>query len=54
MLLFRLQISDLNAEFVTRLPDNDLGEAVLMDLRKHNVGTSHIVKGGERLRDLFP
>jgi 2-dehydro-3-deoxygluconokinase len=43
----------LNAEFVTRIPDNDLGESVLMDLRKHNVGTSHILKGGERLGIYF-
>ena len=43
----------LHAEFVTRLPDNDLGEAVLMDLRKHNVGTSYIVRGGNRLGIYF-
>jgi 2-dehydro-3-deoxygluconokinase len=43
----------LHAEFVTRLPDNDLGTAVLMDLRKHNVGTSYIVRGGNRLGIYF-
>lgn len=43
----------LHAEFVTRLPDNDLGESVLMDLRKHNVGTNYIIKGGERLGIYF-
>jgi 2-dehydro-3-deoxygluconokinase len=43
----------LNAEFVTRLPDNDLGQAVLMDLRKHNVGTHHIIHGGGRLGIYF-
>jgi len=43
----------MSAEFVTRLPENDLGDAVIMDLRKHNVGTSHIIKGGERLGIYF-
>ena len=43
----------LNAEFVTRLPENDLGQAVLMDLRKHNVGTHHIIFGGGRLGIYF-
>ena len=43
----------LDAEFVTRLPENDLGESVLMDLRKHNVGTRHIIKGGNRLGIYF-
>ena len=43
----------LNAEFVTRLPENDLGQAVLMDLRKHNVGTHHIIHGGSRLGIYF-
>jgi 2-dehydro-3-deoxygluconokinase len=43
----------LHAEFVTRLPENDLGESVLMDLRKHNVGTSFIVRGGNRLGIYF-
>ena len=43
----------LNAEYVTRLPENDLGQAVLMDLRKHNVGTHHIIYGGDRLGIYF-
>lgn len=43
----------LNTEFVTRLPKNDLGQAVLMDLRKHNVGTHHIIFGGNRLGIYF-
>jgi 2-dehydro-3-deoxygluconokinase len=43
----------LNAEFVTRLPENDLGQAVLMDLRRHNVGTHHIIHGGGRLGIYF-
>jgi 2-dehydro-3-deoxygluconokinase len=43
----------LDTEFVTRLPENDLGQAVLMDLRKHNVGTNHIIHGGGRLGIYF-
>src|SRR5512140_1012596 len=43
----------LQTEYVTRLPKNDLGQAVLMDLRKHNVGTTHILTGGDRLGIYF-
>ncbi len=43
----------LNTEYVTRLPENDLGQAVIMDLRKHNVGTNHIIRGGGRLGIYF-
>ncbi len=40
-------------EFVTRLPKNDIGECALMEMRKHNVGTQHIVYGGDRLGIYF-
>lgn len=40
-------------EFVTRLPKNDLGECALMEMRKRNVGTNHVVLGGERLGIYF-
>ncbi|MDR1981764.1 MAG: sugar kinase [Tannerellaceae bacterium] len=40
-------------EFVTRLPDNDIARACVMDLRKYGVGTSHIVYGGDRLGIYF-
>jgi 2-dehydro-3-deoxygluconokinase len=43
----------LNAEFITRLPDNDLGQSVIMDLKKHSVSTDNIIKGGERLGIYF-
>jgi len=43
----------LQADFVTRLPDNDIGRSVLMDLRKHNVGTGNIILGGDRLGIYF-
>ena len=40
-------------DFVTRLPQNDIGECALMEMRKRNVGTQHIVRGGERLGIYF-
>lgn len=43
----------LKADYVTRLPENDLGQAVLMELRKHNVGTENIIRGGKRLGIYF-
>ena len=43
----------LQTMFVTRLPDNDIGKSVIMDLRKHSVGTDHIIFGGERLGIYF-
>jgi 2-dehydro-3-deoxygluconokinase len=43
----------LKTEFVTRLPDNDVGRSVIMELRKHNVGTGSIIFGGERLGIYF-
>ena len=39
----------LSTEFVTRLPDNDLGKTAISELRRHNVGVSHIIRGGDRL-----
>jgi 2-dehydro-3-deoxygluconokinase len=39
----------LATEFVTRLPSHEIGEACLQFLRQYNVGTSHILRGGERL-----
>lgn len=43
----------MDTEFVTRLPLNDIGEAAIRELRKHNVGTSHIVRGGDRVGIYF-
>ncbi len=40
-------------EYVTRLPQNDLGEACIMELRKFGVGVAHILRGGERLGIYF-
>lgn len=43
----------LETEFVTRLPQNDIARACVMDLRKYGVGTENIVYGGERLGIYF-
>ncbi len=43
----------LPVEFVTRLPDNDIGDCALMEMRKRNVGTRYVVRGGERLGIYF-
>lgn len=40
-------------EFVTRLPENDIGDACLATLRSYGVGTSHITRGGERMGIYF-
>jgi 2-dehydro-3-deoxygluconokinase len=42
-----------NAEFVSRLPQNDIADSCIMNLRKHNVGTRHIIRGGDRLGVYF-
>jgi len=41
------------ADFVTRLPNNDLGDACLQFLRQYGVGTAKIIRGGERLGIYF-
>jgi len=43
----------LETEFVTRIPKNDIGQSVLMELRRHNVGTKYIIQGGDRLGIYF-
>ncbi|MDR2764205.1 MAG: sugar kinase [Tannerella sp.] len=40
-------------EFVTRLPQNDIAEWCLSELRKYNVGTSRIIRGGDRIGIYF-
>lgn len=40
-------------DFVTCLPQNDIGDACLQYLRKHGVGTEKILRGGERLGIYF-
>ncbi|MDD4754751.1 MAG: sugar kinase [Prolixibacteraceae bacterium] len=43
----------MTTDFVTRLPDNDIGRACLMNLRKQGIGTGNIVWGGDRLGIYF-
>ncbi len=43
----------VEAEFVTRLPANELGEACLAFLRSHSIRTDHILRGGDRLGIYF-
>lgn len=40
-------------DFVTRVPDNDIGECAVIEMRKRNVGTDHIAVGGDRLGIYF-
>ncbi|MDR1683112.1 MAG: sugar kinase, partial [Candidatus Symbiothrix sp.] len=40
-------------DFVTRLPKNDIAEWCISDLRKYNVGTQNIVRGGDRVGIYF-
>lgn len=43
----------LNVAFVTRLPNNDLAQACVNQLRGHGVATRHIIRGGDRLGIYF-
>ncbi len=40
-------------DFVTRLPQNDLGQCAMMEMRKRGVGVDKIVWGGDRLGIYF-
>jgi 2-dehydro-3-deoxygluconokinase len=44
---------DVEVEFVTRLPENDIARSCLMNLRQYGVGTDSIVFGGERMGIYF-
>ena len=44
---------DVPVDFVTRLPDNDIGHCALMEMRKRGVNTENIIFGGERLGIYF-
>ena len=44
-----LSYMGMQTEFVTRLPDNLISECALANLRKFNVGTNNIAKGGDRI-----
>lgn len=40
-------------DFISRLPENEIAEWSISELRKYNVGTSKILRGGERLGIYF-
>ena len=40
-------------EFVTRLPENDIADSAIASLRKYNIGTDHIVRGGDRIGVIY-
>lgn len=42
-----------DAEFVTKVPENPIGDCAVAALRKNNVCTKHIARGGERLGIYF-
>ena len=42
-----------DAEFVSALPKNPIGDAAIATLRKYNVGTKHISRSGERIGIYF-
>lgn len=39
----------VHASFVSKVPDNPLGQAAINHLRRYGVDTDHVVRGGERL-----
>lgn len=39
----------MEAYFASRLPDNDIGDAAIASLKKHDVKTDFIAKGGDRI-----
>lgn len=43
----------MDSSFVSRIPNNDIGECAVMELRKRGVNTDKIVRGGERLGIYF-
>jgi 2-dehydro-3-deoxygluconokinase len=44
---------DVPVDFVTRLPNNEIGEACIQYLRQFGVNTSKIVRGGDRMGIYF-
>jgi 2-dehydro-3-deoxygluconokinase len=43
----------IEADFVTRLPENDIAEACIRNLRSHNVCVKNIIRGGDRMGIYF-
>ena len=43
----------LDSSFVTKVPENELGQSALNSLRRYGVNTSDIIRGGPRLGAYF-
>ncbi|MFA5850998.1 MAG: sugar kinase [Bacteroidales bacterium] len=43
----------IDAEFITRLPENEIADSCIAELKKYGVKTDNIVRGGERLGIYF-
>ncbi|MBL6449275.1 sugar kinase [Fulvivirga sp. 29W222] len=43
----------MESAFVTRLPDNDIGDCALAQIHQHKISTDHIVRGGDRMGIYF-
>ncbi|MBF0233354.1 MAG: sugar kinase [Desulfamplus sp.] len=43
----------IETEFITRLPDNDLGHCAVMEMKKRDIGIQNVIYGGERLGIYF-
>jgi 2-dehydro-3-deoxygluconokinase len=43
----------LNGTFISKIPDNAIGQSAINHLRRYGVDTNHIVRGGERLGIYF-
>src|SRR5690348_13776439 len=43
----------LQGIFVTKVPDNPIGQSAINHLRRYGVGTQYIAKGGQRLGIYF-
>ena len=41
------------AQFITRLPENDIANWCISELKRHNVDTEHIIRGGNRVGIYF-
>ncbi|WP_378187337.1 PfkB family carbohydrate kinase [Aquimarina sp. W85] len=43
----------VHSEFVSKIPDNEIGACTLKEMRKLNVGSQHVLQGGDRLGIYF-
>ena len=43
----------MNAQFVTRLPENEIADSAVASLRRYGIGTDYIVRGGDRIGVIY-